>query len=393
MGPSMEKVKKVFQTKAFMVWILVAIYMFSRAFDRVIARRWTLQMKNYSWFASSILFSFGVWIVSLILLCGAWLMGRVPKSSRLMNQWPYIIAAVLDGSNALLDITAQPMIAGQLANAISQSIIPFTMIVSYFALHRRYQPAHYLAAFLIIYGICLNMQPAFEGKDLTVQGPNNTTYNTSIWFVLLDLVAWVPAAFSNCYKEYTLKGKNISFFWFMVFNGFYQCVWGFATIPYAFISWPEPKGQDASPDTLGAMMKHALGCFVGIRGPNDTDEECNEVYLWFPLFLVFNIIFNVTFLKISKEVSAAFAAIVAAGTFILTDFLFLSPALSDPVQPMHSYTVFAMIAVAMGVAIYGMHKELNREGEELDFHSGDEKKDNEPYMVDESTYDNAEKKV
>eukprot|EP01135_Chromosphaera_perkinsii_P012016 Nk52_evm24s2568 gene=Nk52_evmTU24s2568 len=395
MSSFMDTIKKIMKTKVFQVWLLVAIYMFARAFDRVLARRWTVQMSNYSYLSGSIIFPIGIWLVSFLLLAGAWALGKVPPSSRMMNQWPYMIVAVLDGTNALLDTTAGAFIPGQLENAITQLVIPFTMVISYFWLKRRYQGAHYLAGFLIVYGVCLNIQPTFEGKQLKVQGPNDTWYDTSIWFVLLDVVAFIPAAFSNCYKEYTLKGKSISVFWFMVFNGFYQVIWGFITIPYAFIHWPAPKdGADAEPSELGEMFKDGFNCFFGIaRGPNDTEEKCNDAYLWFFLFLIFNVTFNITFLKISKEVSAAFAAIVAAGTFILVDFLFLSEDLAGIVQPLESYMVFAMIIVAVAIVIYGTHNELDQDGNEVDHMETDVTGEENELYLDSAIPVEADKKV
>eukprot|EP01135_Chromosphaera_perkinsii_P002219 Nk52_evm5s221 gene=Nk52_evmTU5s221 len=358
--------RTLMKSKFFQVCLLVAIYIFSRAFDRVLARRWTTQMEAYDYMAGALIFPLGGFVASLILLAIAMATGNVPKETRMMNQWPYIIAAVFDGTNSILNSTATSFVPGQLDQAISQLVIPFTMIVSYFALRRRYQGMHYLGAFMVVYGICLTVQPMFAGENMTLHGTDGKTYSVSILFILLDIVAWVPAACSNTYKEYVLKGKNISVFWFTAFNIFYQTIWGLAWIPYSFIEWPEPKGKaDAKPSEVFEMFNNGFRCFFGLGGTPDGPDQCNNVWEWFALYIIFNCVFNITLLKISKEVSGAFAAVVSATVFILADFLFLSEALAGTVQPLEVWTVFGMIAVAIGVIMYGSSSELDKDGNEI----------------------------
>eukprot|EP01135_Chromosphaera_perkinsii_P002220 Nk52_evm6s221 gene=Nk52_evmTU6s221 len=358
--------RKMMASKVFTVWLLVGIYIFSRSFDRVLARRWTTQMEAYDYMAGALIFPMGGLVASCIMLAIAMATGNVPKETRMMNQWPYIIAAVFDGTNSILNSTATSFVPGQLDQAISQLVIPFTMIASYFALKRRYQGMHYLGAFMVVYGICLTVQPMFAGENLSLTGTDGKTYSVSILFILLDIVAWVPAACSNTYKEYVLKGKNISVFWFSAFNVFYQTIWGLVWIPYAFIEWPEPKGKaDATPSELGDMFSNGFRCFFGMGGTPDGPDQCNNVWQWFSLYIFFNCAFNITLLKISKEVSGAFAAVVSATVFILADFLFLSEDLAGTVQPLQVWTVFGMIAVAIGVIMYGSTSELDKDGNEI----------------------------
>eukprot|EP01135_Chromosphaera_perkinsii_P007674 Nk52_evm2s929 gene=Nk52_evmTU2s929 len=274
-----QTIKSTAASKAFTIWFLVAIYIFSRSFDRVLSRRWTTQMQNYDYMVGALIFPLGGTLASWIVLGGAWALGQVPKETRLWNQWPYIIAAIFDGTNAILNATATSFVPGQLDQALSQLVIPFTMVVSYFALKRRYQGMHYLAAFMVIYGICLTVQPMFAGEGLTLRGTDGKNYSVSVWFILLDIVAWAPAACSNTYKEYALKGKNISVFWFGAFNMIYQTIWGLAWIPYAFITWPEPKGKaDAEPSELGEMFSNGFRCFFGMGGTPDGPDQCNNVW-------------------------------------------------------------------------------------------------------------------
>eukprot|EP01135_Chromosphaera_perkinsii_P002217 Nk52_evm3s221 gene=Nk52_evmTU3s221 len=384
--------RKVMASKLFLVWLLVGVYIFSRSFDRVLSRRWTTQMRNYDYMAGALIFPIGGLLASIIMLIGAWALGHVPKESRMMNQWPYILAAIFDGTNSILNSTAVSFVPGQLDQAVSQLVIPFTMLVSFFALKRRYQGMHYLGAFMVIYGICLTVQPMFTGEDMTLTGTDGKSYNVSVWFILLDILSWVPAACSNTYKEYVLKGKNISVFWFSVINVFYQTIWGLIWIPYAFIEWPEPKGTaDATPSELGDMFRNGFKCFFGMGGTPDGPDQCNNVWEWFLLYIFFNCAFNVTLLKISKEVSGAFAAVVSASVFILADFLFLSESLAGTVQPMYAWTVFGMIAVAIGVIMYGSSSELDKDGNEiLNMHSSSSEIDGElsPMEEDHHMYDN-----
>ena len=323
-------------------------------------------MANYDYMVGALIFPIGGLLASIVLLILAWALGHVPRETRMMNQWPFIIAAIFDGLNSTLNTTAQSFVPGQLDQAISQLVIPFTMVVSFLALKRRYQGLHYIGSFMVVYGICLTVQPMFAGDDMELHATNGKTYSVSVWFVLLDIVSVIPSACSNTYKEYTLKGKHVSVFWFSVFNTFYQLIWGFILIPYAFISWPEPKGtSDATPDTLGEMFGNGFKCFFGMGGTPDGPEQCHNVWEWFLAYIFFNCVFNITLLKISKEVSGAFAAVTSAAVFILSDFLFLSESLAGTVQPLQVWTVFGMIAVAIGVIMYGTRSELDKDGNEI----------------------------
>ena len=323
-------------------------------------------MKAYDYMVGAVIFPLGALVTSICLLCAAWAMGKVPKVSRSWNQWPYIIAAVFDGTNATLNGTAASFVPGQLDQALSQLVIPYTMILSYIFLKRRYQGMHYLGAFMVIYGICLTVLPMFEGKGMDMKTTGGKTISVSLWFVLLDVVSWLPMGMSITYKEFVLKGKQVSVFWFAAFNAFYQCCWGFIMIPYAFIEWPEPKGHaDASPDELGDMYSNGFRCFFGLGGTPDPEDQCNDVWAWFILFIFFNVVFNITLLKISKEVSGAFAAVVSASVFILSDFLLMSEALTAAPQPIEAWTAFGMIAVSIGVIMYGSKSELDKDGNEI----------------------------
>eukprot|EP01135_Chromosphaera_perkinsii_P003355 Nk52_evm1s241 gene=Nk52_evmTU1s241 len=379
-----KKVKELLKSRVIKVWLLVAIYIFSRSFDRVLYRRWAVQMRNYDYMVGALIFPLGGLMASIVLLACAMALGFVPKNTRMMNQWPYIIAAIFDGSNSTLNSTATSFVPPQLDQALSQLVIPFTMIISFFALQRRYQGLHYVAAFLVVYGCALNVQPLFAGESMEVKGTDGKMYATSIWFILLDIVAYFPSACSNSYKEYTLKGKMVSVFWFSVFNSFYQTLYGFILIPYAFINWPQPKGgSDATPSTLGTMFVNGTKCFFGMGGTPDPADQCNDVWIWFLSYIFFNCVFNITLLKISKEVSGAFAAVVSAAVFILSDFLFLTPALSGETHPMHVYTVFGMIAVAIGVVMYGTRNELDKDGNELKHIGHSDEKEEDAVVMEE----------
>eukprot|EP01135_Chromosphaera_perkinsii_P002221 Nk52_evm7s221 gene=Nk52_evmTU7s221 len=104
------------------------------------------------------------------------------------------------------------------------------------------------------------------------------------------------------------------------------------------------SGLSSSILELGEMFGNGFKCFFGMGGtpdgPDQCNNACNNVWEWFTLYIVFNF-------------------------FVLADFLFLSEDLAGTVQPLEVWTVFGMIAVAIGVIMYGSTSELDKDGNEI----------------------------
>ena len=127
----------------------------------------------------------------------------------------------------------------------------------------------------------------------------------------LFIVAIIPSAFSNCYKQKKLKQVNLDVMWSFFWAGMWQVIWGFLMFPLNWIPWPEPGGKnEQSPSKLGEDLADSWTCFMGTNPkPEVTTCDAEPAWVWFGCYLLFNVFFNLFFLWLIKRLSGTWAAI------------------------------------------------------------------------------------
>ncbi|CAJ1329966.1 unnamed protein product [Effrenium voratum] len=127
----------------------------------------------------------------------------------------------------------------------------------------------------------------------------------------LYIIAVVPSAFSNCYKQKKLKQVNLDVMWSFFWSGMWQVLWGVLLYPLNWVPWPTPTGHnEATPAHMGQDLKDSWTCFMGTNPkPSITTCDSEPAYLWFAAYLLFNVFFNLFFLWLIKRLSGTWASI------------------------------------------------------------------------------------
>lgn len=117
---------------------------------------------------------------------------------RSVRSWYFILCGVLDGFSVILATIPAPFVEGPVQVIVAQSVILFNMLFSYLYIGARYRWSHYLGTAFILTGVLIGSIPEFHGHE-----------NTKFYWILILLVATVPAALSNTAKELGLKEHDL----------------------------------------------------------------------------------------------------------------------------------------------------------------------------------------
>jgi len=265
--------------------------------------------------------------------------------------------ALYDQVNAILSAPPSPFIPLVLQTPLNNLVVLFTALTAFFYLKTRFKMVHYA-------GICIILCSCLVGVLVELQGPEPlichglhgaadalanpataaTVSQETRWLVqnatdncvsglppyknadgeiiyialgtlatmyLLYIIAIIPSAFSNCYKQKKLKQVNLDVMWSFFWSGMWQVFWGILLYPLSWVPWPTPTGHNESgPSTLGQDLKDSWTCFMGKNPkPSVTTCDAEPAYLWFMMYLLFNVFFNLFFLWLIKRLSGTWASI------------------------------------------------------------------------------------
>ena len=232
------------------------------------------------------------------------------------------------------------------------------MVLSLMFLQTKYRRCHILGAILVLYGALVDMIPILRGE-----GSTNMPDPSFMW-ITLYILAMVPSASSNVYKEIGLKDVDLDIWYANAWISFYQLLWGVLTIwtiriP-AFCDPPVPWTQ------LWNYVEKANACFLGYPVQvNGAVEACDTGVLQvFMVFIIFNMMYNQFMLYIFKEGSSVLFVVSSAVCLPLTDVLYMVPLLSGPSaqQTFTIYDGFSLFVLIMGLLVYHSEKEGRTKG-------------------------------
>lgn len=277
---------------------------------------------------------------------------------RSFPHYKFVLMALFDTLFNFLSAFPTPHIGGNLANVLNQATLPFNMIMSLVFLETKYRRCHILGGILVLYGALVDMIPVLRGEE-----SDNMPDPTFFW-ILLYVLAMVPAAASNVYKEIGLKDVDLDIWYANAWISFYQLLWGILTIwtirIKAFCDPPIPWSG------LFDYVVNATNCFFG--SPVTVNNElqlCDAGVLnIFLVFIVFNMMYNQLMLYIFKEGSSVLFVVSSAVCLPLTDVLYMVPFLSGP-SAQQQFTIFdgfSLFVLVMGLLVYHSEKEQRRRG-------------------------------
>lgn len=317
------------------------------SFDYILYVQWMQRMKNYKWYAGSLIFPlFGC----LFFWIPVWFRMYIQKHDfsieRRFSQKKLFALGTFDSINSILGSYATPYLSVLLMTVLDKLSLPMTMIMSFFYLGTRYTKVHYLGSFLTIYGVCVAFIPEFSEGGQVKQD----------YWLALYIISLLPGVASYCYKEQHLKDTDLDIWWMNAWISVWQIMFGILTFPV--ILAPLPSGDNVHPSTMGEYLVNATVCQFGSVNAQETDQ-CDNALLIFVLYQVVSTLCNILMFMIIRMESSVVYIIINTLKMPITAWLGSYVVLvGDQAQSLNIADLFSFIAIAIGVIIYNWEPEI-----------------------------------
>jgi len=375
------------------VSVVFVLFVFLRGLDRVFSKRVSDRMANYNLIYFNVLWPIGIQAMQ-ILLCAAWVLyhryhlkdtryglsfflpgASIASAYGAFPQFRLAMFSFWDQLNALVTGLPAPFIDMTSQGLMSNTVVIWTMLISFFYLGTRYRSEHYIGSLLIVISglaaITVELQTGDPPLGAYVD-PNGTTRQSSAGWFIIYLLGTIPAGISNAYKQKCLKSVDLEVMYASLWAGWWQIFWGLLLFPANWIPLPSPAVPNP-PDETFDFLKRSLVCFVGhvpldSSGlPIEADSVCaspgGSAAVWFVIYLLFNVSFNVLLLWLTKRMSGTWAQVATvlcldiASLFSQFRFLMGNEASTLVYE---DYLGLAIAAVAMWV--YNLQDEVDSDG-------------------------------
>ena len=332
------------------------------------------------------MYEFFVWYLATVILPIAFLViswpvvwyklmftNDITPEMRKFPQRGFAIMGSCDTLFNLLSTVPVPHLGGDLSNVLSQAVLPINMLGSMMFLKTKFQKPHYLGAALVVYGIIVKLSPSFGSPSFT----------GGFGWIMLMIVAQVPAAASNIYKELGLKAANLDVWYANAWIGVYQLFLGLATFWTMYIGAFVSPHPALTSGTFGTFLKNANQCFFGDQvivkgttmkdcigsnafntfrnasvtgGEPECDVDCSvdgTVLGVFCVFIVFNITYNMLMLYVFKKGSSVLFVVANAVRLPLVSALNSWGWISGPaVDEFTRYDTLALLILVIAIVVY-----------------------------------------
>jgi len=349
--------KWINRDSVYMSIVLLALIVIGSV-DSVLYVRIAHKMENYEWFLSQIVISFCFMLISWpIVVYKRFVSKTISKSSRQVSAKIFIFVALFDGVADLLGTLPAPYISGPVMTVIAQMNIPFLMCFSYIFLKARYKWNHFLGVFVIVTGVLVSSISLVTGEPLA------TKENTLIWVCMLCL-GLIPATVSNIWKENSLKNDakgTMDVWYFNAKVASFQFIWGILMFWVIYVPLPEPSPHEEFKDTP-QYISNSVMCFFGQRG--EEEPQCDNVWIVFCVYIMFNVGVNVLALYVYKIASALVAIIVGTAALVLVNLLYHVKFIAGEAlaTEFSVFNIIALVAILFGIVVFRA-KEEKRKGE------------------------------
>jgi hypothetical protein len=207
-------------------------------------------------------------------------------------------------------------------------------------------------------GIAVVLIPNFMGGKVTSNGDIHIMEASSdsgsglseIFWVVVMVISCIPMCLSSVYKEQALGEVEIDVVylngWVAVFQFLYSLP---LTLPSAYVI--HMGLSDILPNIVGGMK-----CWLGINSiMEDTSfgskDDCSQAPLFFTLYLIFNIIYNVLMVVILKLGSSNILWMASTLIVPLGDVAFSLKFMPNR-QPMTVYDILGLLCIMIGLVFY-----------------------------------------
>lgn len=316
------------------------------SFDYILYIKWISSMKNYKWYAGSLVFPVtGAIYFYVPLMIKKFYYHKDFSTEFSFKQKPLFFIGTLDSINSILGTYATPYLSVVVMTLVDKITLPLTMLVSYYYLRSRYRDNHYLGCFLTIYGIMVSFLPELI----------NPNYGNIYWLCVY-IVSIIPGVLSYCYKEAILKNNDLDIWWLNTWISVWQILFGILTFPMLFA--PLPSGEDLKIEDLGNYFDRASKCqFLGEN--SNLEDNCNYSLLYLFVYQVISTLTNVLMFNIIRDESSVVFIIINMVKMPVTAFLgSFHELVGDSAENINIYDVFSFIMIGTGIMVYNYRDEI-----------------------------------
>ncbi|GMI02621.1 hypothetical protein TrLO_g11475 [Triparma laevis f. longispina] len=372
------------------VAIVFLLFVVLRAMDRVFNKRVQDRMVNYQLMYMNVLWPIGVQVMT-VFMCwiyveqqnAAAVKAGLPKpydysfflpgarfaSKRSPDgkypQWRLGLFSFWDEVNAVFTSLPGPYINLTMQSILTNLNVVWTVGISIFYLKATYFQAHYAGCIIIILSglvaVTVELQSG-TGLNSYTSATGEEESTSPLWYIIF-ILGTIPAGISNCYKEKVLKTDDLDIMYAVLWSGYWQIIWGFVMFPINWIRMPEPAVYNAPGDTW-KYVQDTWTCFKGVAPDpiNTQDLACESAggsaAVWFMVYLVFNVAFNVLMLWLTKKMSATWATIGTVLCLDLTSLFSMSKLLmGDEATPVTLEQYFGLFLAGVGMWVYNLEDE------------------------------------
>ncbi|KAG1342120.1 protein CLT2, chloroplastic [Cocos nucifera] len=317
--------------------------------NRVLYKLALVPMKNYPFFLAQVT-TFGYVAVYFSILYVRYHAGTVTKEMLAIPKSHFMAIGLLEALGVASGMSAGAMLPGPAIPILSQSFLVWQLILSVIILGRKYSFNQIFGCLLVTVGVVLAV----------ASGANEGQFLSEVEFrwpaLMVASSAFQSAA--SILKEFVfidsakrLQGKPLDIFVVNSFGSGFQALFVFLLLPFLSnvrgIPFPE----------LPSYIKSGAACFLNLGG-NMTG--CEGAPLLPLLFIMMNMAFNISLLRLVKISSALVASLAATLAVPISIYILSLPLPYIPQgTSLNLYFIIGAAIVVLGLMLYNLPQSAN----------------------------------
>ena len=327
---------------------LIAVYtillIFITPIDYILYIKWIDSMKNYNWFASSLIFPlFGIFFFYIGTMY--YYLKNQLNDSNIIQKKKLGLIGLLDCLSSQLSSFATPYLSIIVITILDKLSLPLLLLFSFIFLKTQYFKNHYLGVFLTLYAISISFLPKFsDGSD------------NQWWAVILFSISILPSVISFILKENYLNNQ-INIWWMNLYISIFQFLFGIFLLPFMFIPIGKEGVNYIDVHHLNNYFTDASKCqFLGINSKES--DDCTNSFIWMIFYQIISTFINILMFYMIKEASSTYFVLINSLKIPiqawLASYKFISGSNYEPVK---LNDIFCFILLVVATLIYQDKKE------------------------------------
>ena len=160
--------------------------------------------------------------------------GEIAEEVRQTSHLKFVVMAAMDALAGFLAAMGAVYTSGAMQQLLNQTLIPWSMLMSFLVLGRPSTKFHIAGAVVILFGVGIVLSPHIFGASATQAGTKNT-HTLVLVSSIVYCMANLPTSIAFVYKEYGFKDLNIHPVHLTRWVSIYQCIFGVLVMPLQMV--------------------------------------------------------------------------------------------------------------------------------------------------------------